>query len=64
VSGETPNRKDLLNTLRAWQGQDLQQANRWLAENRTLFRDAVLHDREDARREIGRRLIQATAERN
>jgi hypothetical protein len=61
---ELPKRTDLLETLRSWQRQDLEQANAWLAENRTLFRNATLYNQEDARREVGRRLIRAMSERN
>jgi len=64
MSEETPKRSDLLGTLRTWQAQDLEQANQWLEENRVLFRNAVLHNREEARREVGRRLIQAMAQLN
>ena len=64
MSEETPKRSNLLGTLRTWQAQDLEQANQWLEENRVLFRNAVLHNREEARREVGRRLIQAMAQLN
>jgi hypothetical protein len=64
MSEETLKRSDLLGTLRTWQAQDLEQANQWLEENRVLFRNAVLHNREEARSEAGRRLIQARAQYN
>jgi hypothetical protein len=61
---ELPSRVEVLGALRNWQRTDLEQANAWLEENRVLFRDAVLHDREEARKEVGRRLIRATSELN
>jgi hypothetical protein len=64
MSEKTPKRSDLLGTLRAWQAQDLEEANRWLEENRQLMRDAIRYDREEARREVAKHFIKAMAQYN
>jgi hypothetical protein len=61
---ETPKRTELLNTLRDWQRRDLEEANAWVDQNRELFHNAILYNQEEARRELGKRLIRAFADRN
>lgn len=64
MTEEAPKRTELLSTLRDWQRQDLEEANAWLEENHELMTNAVLRNLEEARRDAGRRLVRAMAERN